>query len=475
MKRYKTASGNSRLSVWLMGLLLLHLILCVSHESLAQEVSFPLHLSMNGRFLADQRQSPFLIKEISAWGLIQALSEADEAAFMDSVKKKGFNTLMVSIISYDTRFAGSPPGWQGTLPFAVQWDFSTYQEKYFEHVDRFLNMAKSKDMLVLLVPCYLGYKGDKNQGWWNELLDKNNNPDKSWKYGQFLGKRYKGFPNIIWEAGGDNKGAGELNVHMKNIILGIKESDQDHLWTGHFESGEGTNWSKGNPLYESYMDINGLYAFVEENLGSEGPQYRTELAKYSLGKMIFQLDQSYEHDIPHGPDNEDYQWIRRKNYDGLLSGCAGTSFSPGQKENQCYTFTGWGSLMSTRGMEEMKIIFGLFDSQPWYNLVPIEQGQIILDGRGEFGSRDYVCAAMVPDKSCFLAYLPTSRTIRLNLGGLKQAELIGWWFNPRNGQASSIGQFSAIGLREFSPPGEGDWVLVIDQESLKLPMPGINK
>ncbi|MFI5153650.1 MAG: DUF4038 domain-containing protein [Chitinophagales bacterium] len=427
---------------------------------------------MNGRFLVDQKNGPFLIKEISAWGLIQALSEEDEFAFIDSVQQKGFNTLMVSIISYDTRFAGSPPGWQGILPFSVQWDFSTWQEKYFEHVDRFLNMAKAKNMLVLLVPCYLGYEGDKNQGWWDELLDKNNNPDKSKQYGQFLGNRYKGFTNIVWVAGGDNLGK-SVYIHMNNIILGIKESDHDHLWTGHFKSGEGTNWSMGNSLYQSYIDINGLYAFVEENLGSEGPQYKTELAKYSTGKMIFQLDQSYEHDIPHGPDNEDYQWIRRKNYDGLLSGCAGTSFSPGQKDNQCYTFTGWRQLVSTKGMQEMAICFRLFGSRPWYNLVPNERDQIIMNGRGEFGSRDYVCAAMIPDKSCFMAYMPSSRKISINLGGFEQGELMVWWFDPQNGQAISIGQFSAMGTRDFSPPSsDGDWVLVIDKKSSNLSAPG---
>ena len=53
--------------------------------------------------------SLFCSKEISAWGLIQALSEKDAAAFTDSVKRKGFNTLLVSIISDDTRFAGDPP------------------------------------------------------------------------------------------------------------------------------------------------------------------------------------------------------------------------------------------------------------------------------------------------------------------------------------------------------------------------------
>ncbi|MGZ3999810.1 MAG: hypothetical protein ACXVIY_04250, partial [Mucilaginibacter sp.] len=56
-----------------------------------QSVTFPLKLSTNKKYLTDSKNKPFLIKEISAWGLIQALSEADESAFIDSVKRKGFN------------------------------------------------------------------------------------------------------------------------------------------------------------------------------------------------------------------------------------------------------------------------------------------------------------------------------------------------------------------------------------------------
>src|ERR1700740_2536252 len=135
----------------------------------ANAQTFPVKVSANGKYLVDSHNKPFLIKEISGWGLIQALSEKDEAAFIDSVKKKGFNTLMVSIISYDTRFAGGPPNWQGVSPFKVKWDLSTYDTAYFAHADRFLRMAQQKGMLVLLVPCYLGYKGDVNQGWWGRV------------------------------------------------------------------------------------------------------------------------------------------------------------------------------------------------------------------------------------------------------------------------------------------------------------------
>ena len=51
---------------------------------------FPLKLSDNKRYLIDRNNHPFLIKEFSAWGMIQVLSEDDASAFLDSIKQKRF-------------------------------------------------------------------------------------------------------------------------------------------------------------------------------------------------------------------------------------------------------------------------------------------------------------------------------------------------------------------------------------------------
>jgi len=449
--------------VFVLGLLLLE------YSSVrAQTASFPLKISTNQRYLTDGQNKPFLIKEISAWGLIQAISEVDESAYLDSIKKKGFNTVMVSIISYDTRFAGDPPNWQGVSPFNKKWDFSTYNTNYFDHADRFLRMAAEKNILVLLVPCYLGYKGDPNQGWWPKMLSSTNSVDKSYLYGKFLGERYKDFNNIIWIAGGDNSATGELNAHLDTIIKGIKHFDKSHLWTGHFES---TNtWSTSNTLYAKYIDIDGLYEWVETDLGKNAPQYNADLKQYAKGKMIIQLDQSYEHDIPHKEDNENYQWIRRKNYDGLLSGCAGTSFSPGTKENPGYYFKNWQSLMSTEGMDEAMYCFEVFKRRAWEKLIPDTGNLVITGGRGEYGDISWVCAAKASDNSTYMAYLPVGHTIDIDLAALNIRTANAWWYDPRTGEARAIGILPADHSGKFTAPTNEDWLLVIDNASLRLPM-----
>jgi len=50
-----------------------------------------------------------------------------------------------------------------------------------------------------------------------------------------------------------------------------------------------------------------------------------------------------------------------------------------------------------------------------------------------------------------------------------------WWFNPRDGRARSIGTFTNLGDRAFSPPDPGemlDWVLVLDDEARSYRPPG---
>ncbi|MFN8347069.1 MAG: DUF4038 domain-containing protein [Spirosomataceae bacterium] len=434
---------------------------------------FPLKFSENKRYLIDNTNKPFLIKEFSAWGLLQAISEAEEAAFLDSLKEEGFNAVMVSMVSNaSSQMGGNPPYWQGISPFTVEWDFSTPNETYFKHVDWFLKMAESKGFLVILVPCYWGYYTDAGQGWWDEVRGEKNSPDKMKRYGEFLGKRYQNTPNILWVAGGDNDAKGIDEPYMKNLIAGIKTYDKEHVWTGHFNNGSGHFWSTDNPLYRDVIDIDGEYVWQEISMGERGPQYVSELNQYKKGRMTIQLDQSYEHDVPHNADNENPQWIRRKMYEGLLSGCAGTSFSSGTLENQCYWFKDWKPLMNTPGMKDAARCFHLFDRLPWHDFVPDTSRKIIVEGRGVYGSREYICAARSKDARFYVMYIPKGGTFYINVKEISSQRLTVHWYNPRTGKLIRIGQVKGDERFGVIAPTEEDWVMVFS-EGVDFNMPDV--
>jgi Protein of unknown function (DUF4038)/Putative collagen-binding domain of a collagenase len=433
---------------------------------------FPLKLSDNKKYLLDKNNQPFLIKEFSAWGLIQSLSEKDESDFLDSIKKQGFNAVITCILNKHAQMVGDPPNWQGVAPLLRQWDFSKPNPVYFEHVDRFFKIAEQKGFFVMALPFYMGYRDDGSQGWWDELKNPNNDTLKMRKYGEYIGTRYKNTSNMMWVAGGDNNCAGELFAYENNMILGLKSMDKTHLWSGHFDTNLSVSFSTENIPFAQYMDIDGLYVWTETILMDKGPQYKTELDHYNKGKMIIQLDQSYEHDVPHYADNENYQWIRRKMYDGLLSGCAGTSFSSGTRDNQCYTFANWRPLMNTEGMQQAARCFRLFESRPWEKLVPDQDNDIIISGRGKFGELDYICAAKTTDNSTYIMYIPNGRVFYLNMQKMSSKPMRMTWYNPRTDEVINIGVAELRAKFGVAPPSTDDWVLVFDDNSLKLPPPG---
>ena len=64
-----------------------------------------------------------------------------------------------------------------------------------------------------------------------------------------------------------------------------------------------------------------------------------------------------------------------------------------------------------------------------------------------------------------MIYVPAGRPFRARLDKLRAERVKAWWFNPRSGEASSIGEFPGGGEREFTAPDAGEglgWLLVLD-------------
>jgi hypothetical protein len=58
---------------------------------------------------------------------------------------------------------------------------------------------------------------------------------------------------------------------------------------------------------------------------------------------------------------------------------------------------------------------------------------------------------------------------------IKAGPVKAWWFNPRDGRATAMGEFPNTGERAFTPPDPGehlDLVLVLDDAARNYPPPG---
>ena len=423
--------------------------------------AFPLQVSANGRYLVDRNGAPFLINQASSWGLIQTLSTADATSYLDNLQERGFNTVMISIISFDDRMAGSPPNWQGIAPFTKRWDFSTWNEAYFAHADEIIRLADQRHMLVTLVPAYLGFPQDSTQGWADELLHASNDVEKSRAYGRFLGERYADFPNILWIAGGDNqpKAGSELEARLKAIVEGIREKDSVHLWTGHWDGQGSGSLARDNRAFAAWMDVNGYYAYNYDRTSER------DLESYAMytGQPLIHLDMSYETESGGSPEN-----IRRKAYGVILNGGAGSSFCAGP---DWYLFFKWRN-MDTQATRETTYWWNLFKSRAWYELVPDTKHEVVTAGYGELASASYVSAASSGDGRLLVAYLPGGGAISVDLGKLAGEQSQLWWYDPTTGTAMSGGMRATQGVVRLTPPARKSWVLVIDDAALGLTAPG---
>jgi len=409
-----------------------------------------LSVSANHRYLVDQNHVPYFLQGDAAWSLIVGLNDTEVEQYLRNRKDKGFNAVNVELIEH--RFCMKPPlNEAGDAPFTTPGDFSTPNEKYFAHADWVIRKAAENGIYVLLYPIFLGAKGT-DEGWVEEALA--NGPEKCLDYGRYLGKRYKDFDNIIWLMGGDrHPGPALEDVDM--VALGIKEYDQRHVFSAHCDPEHSAvdDFSGGR-----WLDFNTTYTYEIVHAKLLQDYKRTPAMPFIL------IESSYE-----GEHNASDVQIRRQAYWAVL--CGGFGHVLGNRPIWLFD-PGWQKAMDLPGSVSMQFWGELFHSRSWYDLIPDQKHEVVTSGLGEFRGLDYLAAARTSDGSTVIAYMPTSRTIHVDMSKVSGNQVKAWWFDPRNGRAAAAGMFPSSGTHEFTPPGEGDWVLVLDDAAKQLPAPG---
>jgi Protein of unknown function (DUF4038)/Putative collagen-binding domain of a collagenase len=311
-----------------------------------------------------------------------------------------------------------------------------------------ISLAAKYGMVVLLDPIDTG-------GWFNIL--HNNGAAKDFAYGRYLGARYSKFPNIIWFSGNDfqswNDAADDALVLA--VARGIRATDHEHLHT--VELNYPSSGSLDDRRWRSIIDLDAAYTYF--------PTYAQVLKEYNRAKVpVFMVEAVYEFEnLPnHYPGTP--QVLRRQAYWSFLSG------STGQLYGNKYTWQflrGWQDHMNTPGSVQFTYAARLFASRQWYHLVPDQKHRIVTSGSGRFTTSEYATAAATPDGTLAIAYLPTARTISVDMRKLL-GRVRAQWYDPTNGTYSNVSgsPFDNSGARTFTPPGknaagDGDWVLLL--------------
>lgn len=443
----------------LLGLALSFASLIVSCETGGGKTTgdaYPLEVSANGRYLVDQSGAPFLMIGDAPQALMVNASLSDAKLLLANRAAHGFNTVWIMLLANEYCGGRADAGTiDGLRPFTVPGDLSTPNEAYFAHCDEVIRSAAGHGLAVILNPIETGgFLG----------MMRANGIDKCREYGRFLGRRYEAFDNIIWMSGSDFQTwtHDSDDAVVKAVASGIKETDARHIHT--LQLNYYVSSSLDNPNWADLVTLNAAY--------TRYPVYAEVLEGYNRNPAVpvFLIEASYE--LENGADHER---LRRQAYWSFLAGSCGHVYGNG------YVWPlkdGWKSHLDSIGVTQFGYCQALLRARPWQTLVPDQGHLLVTSGYGTFSSggtphfsiseNDYATAAATPDGKLAIVYMPTSRTITVDLSRMA-ASVTARWYNPTNGHYAQIqgSPFPNTGPRLFSPPGThadgaGDWVLVLE-------------
>ena len=422
----------------------------------------PVSVGPTGRYLVDGNGEPFLVRGDSPQALVGDLSVADAELFFADRRARGFNTVWINLLCADyTGCRADGSTWDGVAPFTTAGDLSTPNEQYFARVDQVVRLAGRYGLVVILDPAETG-------SWLGTLVA--NGVDKDRAYGRYLGERYKGFPNIVWMSGNDYQDWFKPgnDAYVTAVAEGIGETAPQQLQT--VELNFDSSGSLDDPAWVPLIKLDAAYTYA--------PTYQQVLTEYNRSSVpVFMVEAVYESE-----DIGDHQpgtplTLRRQAYWSLLSGATGQlygnhdtwQFLCDQRDQAGNCVGGWKDHLDTTGTREFNYAADLFQSLPWYQLVPDQSHSLLTGGYGSYGDWDYATAAQTPDGSLALVYIPTARTVTVDLGTMA-APVSARWYDPAAGTYTDIPgsplpnqashQFTTPG-NNADGPGNTDWVLVL--------------
>ena len=426
---------------------------------MAAAPDFPLKVSENRRHLVDQRGAAFLYNADTPWMLFTKLTEAEAKEYIVRRKEQGFTAFQVMLTGFlgMTNLAGELP-FAGTSP---EQDFARPNEAFFSHVDRVVAEAHRQGILLAIAPAWSGCCGE---GWAGK--EKNgalkplnaNGAVKSRELGRWLGKRYGKFDNVLWILGGDND-PNNARAEIRSLGLGLKDTAPQQLITYHAASTHSSTdvW----PADERWLDLSMVYSYFRgfnkawnKNQPDIYEVSHAEFAKIPV-RPFFLGESTYEGE--HGAWGSAVQ-ARKQAYWCLLGGGFGHAYgSPN------WNFpASWREVLELPGANSLKHLRALLESRPWWKLMPDVNSVFAVDGRGAFATNDYALTALADDGSFALSYLPSKRALTIDLTKLSGERVVASWFNPRTGETTRIGDLTDKKHHAFDPPGDGDWVLVLE-------------
>ncbi|HAB19575.1 MAG TPA: glycoside hydrolase family 140 protein [Verrucomicrobiota bacterium] len=446
-----------------------------------------LKVSDNKRFLVTGDGQPFFWLGDTAWELFHRLNREEADQYLKDRAQKGFNVVQaVAIAELDGH---SVPNAYGHLPLV---DLDPTQPSvqdgpnndYWDHVDFIVNRANELGITVAFLPTWGRFWHDRT----NErtpLFTATN----AETYGEWLGRRYRD-KAIVWVLGGDRP---VENDEQKEIIRamarGLRKSDGgSHLMTFHPPGGQGSSkWFQDDDWLDFNMRQNGHVPDFTDRYSQTRADYdRTPVKPVLDGEPIYE-----DHPVSFNAKTLGHSIssdVRRPLYWDLFNGAFGHTYghhsvwqmwAPGRAPINDPLMP-WSEAIQQPGAGEMQYARWLLESRPFLTRVP-DPDIVVTDrvatsvpGAGRY----YFAGTRDTDGTYAMVYAPVGRKFKVRMDKISGPKVKAWWFNPRTGEATAVGEFPNSGEREFNPPNPGemlDWVLVLDDAGKNYAPPGTRR
>jgi hypothetical protein len=410
--------------------------------------ALPLRVGPDGRRIVDQSGHAVLIQGDAAWSLIANTTLDDATWYLDQRSSQGFNAVLINLI--ERLFAANAPrDLSGAEPFTTLGDFTTPNESYWAHAERVVDLARERGILVIAYPAFLGYPqphypGYEGQaeGWYDEVVA--NGAEGCRAYGEYLGRRFGDYENVIWSIGAD-RNPEQARAGLEAMALGIKATDPDCLMTAQMlpehsaaEHYPGAEWLD---LLSTYS-----YSIIPRLLERDWSSTPT--------RPFFLVETAYEN------EHETTQLqLRRAAYWSVLGG--GNGHVMGNKPIWMFD-PGWQEAVASDGAAGLSRWGGFFRSVEWSTLVPDHEKTLVSGGRGEARGLNQIGAARSGDGRLAIVYVPDQRAITIETGVLAGPGVVVTWFDPVTGQRQPGGTVAVDGPVVLTPPFREDAVLLLE-------------
>ena len=422
-----------------------------------------LQVSQNRRYLVHEDGTPFVYIGDTAWELFHRLNEEEVEEYLENRRAKGFTVIQAVILA---EYGGlTVPDMNGNLPL-INNNPDTPNESYFKWVDKVIRMAGKKGLYIGLLPTWGDKVNNKQWGIGPVIF----NPDNAFRYGKWLGERYRNFKNIIWIHGGDRLGGGENFPVWDALGKGLRTSDKNHLITFH-PQGEcsSSQWFHTSEWLDFNMAQTGHsqmdYSIFEKII----------VRDYQLVpvKPCIDGEPRYEnHPICWKP--EEYGWfddvdVRQAMYWSLLSGAFGHTYgchdiwqmlTPEREPISFARGGSWKKSMNLPGAFDLIHARRLMERFDWDSRTP-DQSMIV---SGNTSPKHKIVA--LRGEGFAWIYFPNGEKGQINFnkaGDVQRMKLS--WLNPRTGEWSDAAPVGTSGIQTIIPPSSGrgnDWLLIAE-------------